>query len=356
MILKILLIFVPITIALHYSAAPPMYLFGSAMIGIIPLADRIRKSTEDLAHTVGSGIGGLLNVTFGNAAEFIIALIILSSGNAEIVKATITGSIVGNSLLGLGLSVIIGSVGRDKQTFSRERAGLLSSLLLLSVIAMLTPALFDYTERAMNSGADRVKLDEYMSLGVSCVLILAYGANLIYTFITHRDVFSREGQDEGPAEVSVPPVWQSVALLIAATGGVAIMAEYLSSSLDATAKAIGLTEFFIGVVLLPIIGNIAEYISAFYFARKNNMDMVMTIAVGSSIQIALFSAPLLVLISFMMGNPMNLVFSNPLELIAIASVAFTINAIAHDGETTWFEGVLLTAAYTVFAIAFFFVE
>lgn len=297
-------------------------------------------------------------MTFGNAAELILALFVLKSGKVAIVKATITGSIVGNSLLGLGLAILIGSWGREKQVFQREKAGLLGSLLILSVIALLVPALFDYTERARSPSLTG-KLDEHLSLGVAVVLIIAYAANLLYTLVTHRGVFASDEDETEESGAGLTPRWslgRALGVLAAATVAVALEAELVSDALEGTSQGLGLTPFFLGMMVLPLIGNAAEYFAAIYFARRNKMDLVMTIAVGSSIQIALFTAPLLVLVSYAMGTPMNLVFDNPLELIAVAGVAFAVNSIAQDGETTWFEGVLLLAVYALLGLAFFFVS
>lgn len=334
--------------------APAPWVFASAVIGIVPLAEWIRKATEQLAATVGSAIGGLLNVSFGNAAELIIAIFVLRAGQGEVVKAQITGAIIGNSLLGLGLAIVVGSWGREKQLFSRERAGQLGSMLVLSMIALLIPAMFDYTERGHLPAAQADDLVERLSLGVSVVLIAVYVANLIYTLVTHRDVFAGAKEDEGH-----PAHWSSrkaIAILVAATAVTAVQAELVSGSLEATATNLGLTPFFLGITVLAVVGNAAEYISAVYFARQNRMGLVMSITVGSTIQIALLVAPLLVIVSYLFGTPMNLVFSNPLELMAIAGVAFTVNTITHDGETTWFEGVLLLGVYALLGIAFFFVR
>ena len=345
---------VPLSLLAPRLGAGPVLVFLLAGLAIVPLADWIRRATEQVAATAGSAIGGLLNITFGNAAELILALFILARGSATVVKASITGSIVGNSLLGLGLAILVGGWSRERQKFGRERAGLLTSLMILSVVALLVPALFDITERRLQTGATAGHLDEQLSLCVSVVLLLAYAANLVYTLITHRDVFGGEEEpDNGPERW---PLGRSLLVLAAATAAVAFEAELVSGALEATASSLGLTTFFLGVIVLPLVGNAAEYFAAVYFARRDRMDLVMTIAVGSSIQIALFTAPLLVLVSWAMGRPMNLVFANPLELIAIAGVAFAVNAIAQDGETTWFEGVLLLAVYALLGLAFFFVR
>jgi len=345
-----LLVLVPLSLVLALLHAAPLWVFGASAAAIIPLSGWIRRATEQVAQRAGPAIGGLLNVTFGNAAEFILALFVLRSGNTSVVKATITGSIIGNSLLGLGISILAGSWGREKQTFNRDRAGLLASLLILSVIALLLPAMFDYAERSLATTARAAHvLDERLSLGVSIVLIAVYVGNLFYTLVTHRDIF--EGTQEGQAIWSLG---KALMILAAATIAVAIEAELVSSALEPTGARLGLSLFFLGVIVLPLVGNFAEYTSAIYFARRDQMGLVMTISVGSSIQIALMTAPALVLGSYLLGHPMDLVFGHPLELIAIAGSAFVVNAIALDGETTWFEGVMLVAVYVLLALAFFF--
>ena len=348
--LAALALLVPLSLALALLHAPPIWVFAAAAAAIIPLGAWIRRATEQVAERAGPAIGGLLNVTFGNAAEFILALFVLRSGSIGVVKATITGSIIGNSLLGLGLAILAGSIGRAKQTFKRDRAGLLASLLILSVIALLLPAMFDYAERGLVGTAREHQLDERLSVGVAIVLILVYAGNLFYTLVTHRDVFAST-EEEGH------PTWslgKALAVLGVATAAVAVEAELVSGALEPTAEQLGLSLFFLGVIVLPLVGNAAEYASALYFARQDRMGLVMTICVGSSIQIALMTAPALVLASYALGHAMDLVFGHPLELMAIAGSAFVVNAIALDGETTWFEGVMLVAVYVLLALAFFF--
>ena len=354
--LNLALLFIPISLVLeHVVHAPAPWIFLTAIVGIIPLAEWIRRATEQLAATSGAAIGGLLNVSFGNAAEFIIALFVLRIGQADVVKAQITGAIIGNSLLGLGLAIVAGSLGRARQKFSRESAGQLGNMLMLSMIALLVPALFDWTERSRVGPAEAQTLDERLSLGVSILLIAVYIANLIYTLVTHRDVFASASEQEGEHKAHWSPR-KAVAILLVATIATAVQAELVSGSLEETAVGLGLTPFFLGITVLAVVGNAAEYISAVYFARKDRMGLVMSITVGSTIQIALLVAPLLVIASHLLGTPMNLVFANPLELVAIAGVAFAVDAIAHDGETTWFEGVLLLAVYAVLGLAFYFVR
>ncbi len=254
-----------------------------------------------------------------------------------------------------------GSAARQKQTFNRASAGRLSSLLILSVIALLLPALFHLTERATVAASAGSHLHERLSLGVSVVLLVVYVANLLYTFVTHRDVFAAPERDDAPGTAHGAgarptwPVWRALAVLVAGTAFVAWEAEIVASALTATASSLGVTTFFLGVIVLAVIGNASEYLAVVYYARKDQMSMAMAITVGSSIQVALFVAPLLVLLSYFLGRPMNLVFTSPLELIAIASVAFSVNAVAQDGESTWFEGVLLLAVYALFVLAFYFV-
>jgi Ca2+:H+ antiporter len=223
--------------------------------------------------------------------------------------------------------------------------------LILSLIALMLPALFDYTERGLLANPNPGTLDEHLSLAVSVVLILVYAGNLVYTLVTHRDVFALEDEEEQNHWSAT----KSILILLGATALVAAEAHLVSGALEATAGMLGLSKFFLGIIVLPLVGNSAEFFAAVYFARRDKMGLVMSIAVGSSIQIALLSAPLLVLISYALSRPMNLVFNNPLELIAIAAVAFIINAIAEDGETTWFEGLLLLAVYLLLALTFFFV-
>lgn len=355
-LLAVLLLLVPISLALAYWLhASPLWVFLSAGLAIIPLAEWIRRATDQLANRAGPSIGGLLNITFGSVAELTLALFVLAGGHPEIVRAQITGSIISTSLLGLGMAIVIGGWKREKQTFLRERAGLLGSLLITSVIALLIPVLFDYTEHQVFSAnrKDLGTLNEHLSISVAIVLIVVYFANLLYTLVTHRDVFASRKRDVKPSE-SIWPLWQSLVVLCAATVAVAVESDLIAGSLEATGSRLGLTPLFLGVIVLALIGNAADILAAIYFARQDRMGLVMGICVGSTVQVALLLAPLLVLISYLMGRPMDLVFSNPLELIAIVGAVFAVNSIARDGETTWFEGLLLVAVYCLLGFAFFF--
>jgi len=351
---RLLLLLVPLSLALAYLHASSVWVFIAGIAALIPLSEYIRLGTEEVSHHAGSAIGGLLNVTFGNAPELILAIFILRAGQPEVVKAQITGAFIGNGLLGLGLAIVAGSIGREKQEFKKERASMLSAMLILCVISLLLPALFDLTLRHSAHAMDLQTRDHQLSLGVAAVLIVVYVANLVYTLITHRDIFAIS--DEGEADASLG--WslpRSVGILLIATIFTAVEAEFISGALENTAQGLHLSTFFLGIIVLAIVGNIPEKASAIYFARRNRMGLVMTITVGSTIQIALLVTPLIVFISHLMGRPMDLVFSNPLEMLSFAAVALAVNAISQDGETTWFEGVLLLGVYVMLALAFFFV-
>ncbi len=333
MFVRWLLLAIPVSLALEYVVhAPPLVVFVGGIVAIFPLAEWIRRATEQMAESFGSAIGGLLNVTFGNLAEMLLAIFVLLDGHPDVVKGQITGSILGNGLLGLGLAIVAGSWKRDKQTFNRASAGRLSSLLILAVIALLLPALFHMTERSVVSAAEGQLRDERLSLGVSVVLICVYIANLrVFAGDASRRLqrdasggrrveTRRSGEDStGALSVGAPstreasdtgaqksPHWsvrRSLGVLIGATALVAWEAELISGSLTSAASSLGVSTFFLGIIVLAVIGNAAEYVSAVYFARRNRMSLVMGITVGSSIQVALFVAPLLVLVSFALGRP-----------------------------------------------------
>ena len=281
-----------------------------------------------------------------------LALFVLRQAQIRVVQAQITGSIIGTTLLFLGISVLAGGLGRTRQTFSQANAGLLSTLLLLVVIAILLPAVFDLTERVAAPGANISLLDEGLSLGVSVLLLLLYAANLIYTLITHRDVFA----GDAPGRQSEWSIGRALAVMTAGTGLIAVEAELASAALEATSTQLGLSPVFMGVVVLALVGTVSDLLAAVVFARQDKMDIVFSMCVGSAIQIALVVAPVLVLASWLIGQPMNLVFGSPLDLFAIAGAAFIVRSVAADGETTWFEGLLLVGVYLLFALAYYFVS
>lgn len=347
----ILLLFVPLSLGLKYLAgASSLWIFVSSAAAIAILAEWIRRATEQLAERVGPAIGGLLTVSFGSIAELVLALFVLAGGETAVVQAQITGSIIGTSLFGLGLAIIIGGATRERQTFNTKKAGLLSTLLILVVIALLLPAVFDYTGRIESHARDLHITDEELSLGASAVLLTLYVANLAYTLITHRDVFAA-GEPRGKASWSL---WNSLGVILVATVVIAVEAEMVSGALTATAVALNLSPLFLGVIVLGLVGTIADLFAASWFAHQDRMGLVLNICISSAIQVGLVVAPLLVIISWLMGRPMTLVFSNPLHLFAIAGTALIVNAVARDGETTWFEGLLLLGVYVLFGLAFFF--
>jgi Ca2+:H+ antiporter len=346
---------IPIAVALELAGAPATLIFAISALGIIPTAALMGRATEELAARSGPGIGGLLNVTFGNAPELIIALFALSKGLQEVVKASIVGSILGNILLVLGAAMLAGGIGRDKQTFSRTGASVQTSMLMLAAAALIMPAIFELVEGQglPAPGAEAVNYGgtvEHLSLAVAIVLMATYVIGLFFSLKTHRDIFNPEYEDEDTWGWSTR---KSIIALGIAGVLVGIMSEVLVGSITEASESVGLSEFFIGVIVVAIVGNAAEHWVAVLVAYKGKMDLAVNIAIGSSAQVALFVAPVLVFASFLIGpGPMPLVF-NGFELGAILLAALIANAVTQEGESTWFEGVLLLAVYAVFGIAFF---
>ena len=333
-----------------------MIVFFASALGVIPTAALMGRATEELAARSGPGIGGLLNVTFGNAPELIIALFALGAGLHEVVKASIVGSIMGNTLLVLGAAMFFGGIGRDRQRFDRTAASAQSSMLLLAAAALVMPAIFELVEgRGLpQPGAEIVDYDstvEWLSAAVAVVLIGSYAAGLLFSLKTHRDLFNPAGgHDEDGEPWSVR---RSVIALAIAGVAVGVMSEILVGSISDAAEQIGLSEFFIGVIVVAIVGNAAEHWVAVLVAVKDKMDLAVNIAIGSSAQIALFVAPVLVLTSYVLGpHPMALVF-NGFELGGILLAIIIANHVTNEGESTLYEGLQLLAVYLVLAIAFF---
>jgi len=365
--------FIAIAIVLEIIGASPTVIFFVSAIGIIPTAALMGRATEELAERSGPGIGGLLNVTFGNAPELIIALFALNAGLQEVVKASIIGSILGNILLVLGAAMVSGGFGGrpgEVQKFDRTAASSQSTMLFLAAAALLMPAIFELVEGKGLPGVGPEIVDygstvEHLSLAVSVVLILCYIAGLFFSLKTHRDVFNPQAKpapaddpegDEPAAEEDDTWGWSvrtSVIALAIAGVAVGVMSEILVGSISEASESVGLSEFFIGAIVVAIVGNAAEHWVAVLVAYKGKMDLAVNIAIGSSAQVALFVAPVLVFASFVIGPfPMPLVF-NGFELGAILLAALIANAVTQEGESTWFEGVQLLAVYAVFAIAFF---
>ena len=348
--------FIPIAIALDVAGAGATLIFATSALGVIPTAAMMGRATEELAERSGPGIGGLLNVTFGNAPEIIIALFALHEGLHEVVKASLIGSILGNTLLVLGAAMFVGGLGRQRQRFDRTAASAQSAMLLLAAAAMAMPAIFEMVEgRGLpDPGAEIINYGssvEGLSFAVAVVLLVTYGAALLFSLKTHRDLFNPPDTDDGHGEPW--SVRRSVLLLAVAGVAVGVMSEILVGSISETAESAGLSEFFIGVIVVAIVGNAAEHWVAVLVARKDKMDLAVNIAIGSAAQIALFAAPLLVLVSWILGPfPMPLVF-NGFELGGMFLAVLISLHVTSEGESTWFEGFQLLAVYLVLAIAFF---
>lgn len=360
-LLNSLLVFVPIAMLMEWVLhSPPLWIFVVSSLAVIPLAGLMGHATEAIADRVGEGLGGLLNATFGNAAELIIAIVALRAGLYDLVKASITGSIIGNVLLVFGLSALVGGWKFQTQRFNRTAAGLGSTLLVLSAVGLVVPAVFHSIVGTTAPGAER-----NLSLEISIVLMTTYALSLWFTLRTHRHLYMGDAAaatGEAPAhgeaeEAGGGPhasLGRSVGTLVLATVGVAVMAEFLVAAAQHTAEELGWSEVFVGVIVVAIIGNAAEHSTAILMAAKNRMDAAINIAVGSSIQIALFVAPLLVFLSYLLGpRPMDLIFTN-LEVLAVVTSTVIMAFCANDGESHWMEGVQLLAVYVIIGIAFFF--
>jgi Ca2+:H+ antiporter len=344
--LDALLVFIPVAAILHYSHAPELWTFAASGLAIVPLAGWMGKATESLAEKLGAGVGGLLNATFGNAAEMIIAFQGLRAGLTEVVKASLTGSILGNLLLVLGASALAGGIKHRSQKFNRTAATMSATLMALSAIGLLVPALFHRVTHGGSGGAER-----NISLEISIVLFVTYILSLIFALGTHKDLYLGTSQPHEESSSMRPKTAGLV--LLGATTLVAWMSELLVHAVEPAAKSIGLTEVFVGVIAVAIVGNAAEHSTAILMAMKNQMDLAYHIAVGSSMQIALLVAPLLVFVSYALGRPLDLVFTT-FEVITVGLAVAIVSLVAADGESNWMEGVLLLAVYLIFAIAFFF--
>jgi Ca2+:H+ antiporter len=345
-VLNWLLIFVPVAVVLGFvGQTSPLLLFALAGLAIIPLAGVLGEATEDLASHLGQGLGALLNATMGNATELIIAIFALGAGHTEVVKASLSGSIIGNILLVLGLSVLVGGWKRDKQVFLRQIAAVSSTTLFIAVVALVMPAVFSLS--VFGELQEHAHTIETMSLWTSLVLIVVYALNLLFAFGTHRT----KHEETHASERSVRSALLALSL---ATILIAVLSEILVAQIDATKQALGFSELFLGVVVVAIIGNAAEHASAIFMALENKMDLALGIAIGSSVQIALLVAPLLVFYSWLIHKPMSLLFV-PLEIAGIAVAVMIVDMISSDGETTWFEGVQLLAVYLILAVAFYLV-
>jgi Ca2+:H+ antiporter len=346
------LIFVPIAMVLHHQGASGIWVFTTSCLAIIPLAGLMGHATENLAEEMGEGVGGLLNATFGNAAELIIALIAMKEGKYDVVKASLTGSVIGNILLVLGLSILTGGLKFSKQEFNRTASSLGCTLMTLSGIALIIPAIFHYLNQSQPQ-----RVEQELSLEIAVVLFITYILSLIFSLKTHKHLYSSGGEEsENDKSDKKEGHWskgKSLTVLLVATALVALISEFLVGSIEETAKHFNLSDIFIGVILVAIIGNAAEHSTAVLMALKNKMNISVSIAVGSSLQIALFVAPVLIFVSYAFKKPMDLLFS-PMEIIAIIISVVVLNVVTSDGESNWMEGVQMLAVYIILGMAFYF--
>ncbi|WP_373600966.1 calcium/proton exchanger [Paraclostridium bifermentans] len=343
-ILKYLLIFIPISIIGEFIHLQPTVMFVLAALSIIPLAGIMGEATEEISFYTGPKIGGFLNATFGNATELIISFFALKAGLFDVVKASIAGSVIGNILLVLGASMLFGGLKHKTQTFNKKVIEVSSSMLLFAVIGLCIPAIFTHT---INPNLLNTRY-EGLSVVVAVIMFTIYILSLVFSFYTHKDIYSVEHEEEGSAKWTLK---KAISILAIATVLIAIESEFLVSGVDAITDTLGLSEFFVGIILIPIIGNAAEHSTAIVMAMKNKMDVAVEIAVGSSLQIILFVAPVLIFLSLLF-TPMSIVF-NPFELVSLIVSVLIVNRVASDGESNWLEGVQLLSVYFIIAAGFF---
>jgi Ca2+:H+ antiporter len=347
--LAVLLLFVPIAAGLQLLQPDSRtWIFVASVIAILPLAAYMGRATEALTVRLGQGIGGLLNATFGNAAELIIGALALRHGLTDLVKASLTGSIIGNVLLVFGAAALAGGIRHPVQRFNRTAANSGTTMLLLSAIGLIVPAVFHWLSRDTPNPPE-LELDTEIAV----VLFITYCLSMVFTLKTHRHVYGPPEEDV-PAEDRTRGLRGPLLMLLAATIGVAFMSELLVRTVTDAARSMGMSQLFVGVIVVALVGNAAEHYSAVTFAAKDQMDAALSIAVGSSTQIALFVAPVLVFISYVIApEPMDLLFT-VFEIVAVVLSVLSIAFIAHDGETHWMEGVQLLAIYAMLALGFYF--
>ena len=351
-LLRWMLLFVPLCFLAEWRGFEPLLVFFASGLAIVPLAAMIAHATEKIAGVVGPGIGGLLNATFGNATEMVIAIVALSQGLVEVVKASITGTIVANLLLALGAGMFLGGLKHTEQEFLPRAARINASSLTLALVVMLTPSAIHYTSR----GLPPLYIDHF-SLVAAGLLLMFYVLSLLFSMKTHRHFYEIDlSGDEAPAigdRGHPTAIGKPIVILLAASIVLVFVSEVLVSSIEMAIKTLGLTHLFTGVILIPLFGGVVEYITVITFARKNKMDLAVSVAMGSSLQITMFVAPILVFAGQLMGQPMNLEFE-PFELAAVAMAVMITNSISSDGNSNWLEGVLLLVTYGIIAAAFYF--
>jgi Ca2+:H+ antiporter len=355
-----LLLAMPVALGLEWATEGGMWVFVVSGLAIIPLAGLMGRATENLAETMGAGAGGLLNATFGNAAELIIALIALWKGPHmyDLVKASITGSIIGNILLVLGLSILLGGLKYRRQTFNRTAAGMGATLLALASIGLIIPTFHFYLlQSGAAPGTQEAHSLETLSEEIAVILAVIYVLSLVFSLRTHRHLFAGPEKELQTTGEHHQPEWSrrtSLIMLVLATAGVAWMSELLVGSVEHAGETLGMNQVFVGVIVVAMVGNAAEHSSAVMMAIKNKMDLAFHIAVGSSIQIALFVAPALVFVSMFLHptQPLDLHFT-ALETAAVLLSVIVLAMVTQDGETHWMEGVMLLGVYVIMALAFY---
>jgi Ca2+:H+ antiporter len=371
-LIYLLLIFTPIAIALEFIHTDHIVIFVVASVALIPLAKLIGDSTEHLSVHYGATLGSLLNVTFGNAAEIIIAIVAINAGLIDLVKASITGAILGNILLIFGLSILAGGIRYKEQYFSQENVGLQSSMLFLAIIGLAIPTILFNT---LNADSANASIENQLNVQIlsdilAFLLLGVYAAGIIFTFFTHKHLFptqshldtkedqKEEGRVKEKGHISSTTSWskrKSFLFLGLSMAGVIAISEILVGSVEVTAKQFGFGELFVGAIIIGIVGNAAEHSSAIVLARKGKIELSIGIAAGSGTQIALFVVPILVIAGILMNQPFSLVFTL-FELVTIFLAAIILNLISRDGKSNWFEGILLTFVYVIIAIGFFFIK
>ena len=347
----LLLAMIPASVALNATGAPDVWIFLTACLAVLPLAGLMGEATEQLSERTGPTVGGLLNATFGNAAELIIAIVALRAGLIDLVKASITGSILGNLLLILGLSLVAAGAKSPTFRFNRTSAGMSAAMLALAVVGLVFPALFHGLHPAAAQAARFAVSELRLSEAVALILAVTYGGSLLFSLWTHKTLFGGDARatPQGPTWSAA----RALLVLAVATAGVVVESEILVHAVEGVTAGLGLSQMFLGLIIIPLIGNAAEHATAILVARKGQTDLAMHIALGSSTQVALLVAPLLVLAGVILGQPMNLVFT-PFEVAAVAMSTVVVAIITLDGESHWFEGVQLLAVYAMVAAAAFF--
>jgi Ca2+:H+ antiporter len=347
MILRILLVFVPIAIVLRFVSVPPLLTFVVAAVAIIPLADLLTEFTEKVASYLGPTVGGLLNASLGNAPEIIISAFALKNGLPEVVKASITGSILCNLLLAPGLAMLVGGWRREKQKFNAIAAGVTAGLMMLASVGLIIPSLFKLATPT---------IEAELSLEIAVLLSLLYALSLFFSLVTHKHWFGMGGDggdEEQPATASRQGLNTALAKLAGTAVVLAFISEILTGALEPATETMGLSEVFVGVIVMGVLGNVSEIFSAVRFARRDNMELSLASTLGAAQQVALVVAPVLIFLSYAFGPPMNLLFT-PFEVVALTLAIIVVSKLTSDGESNWFEGVMLITLFLMFALGFYY--